>query len=227
MFNSTICQTDSVTCSKYKWIDVVHKLGDGTYSSIWLAHDKRRATYVAVKVGTADAPPYEVEILHALAGSQLDHPGRAMIPTIQAQFERQGPNGCHRCYVTAPARSSVAAAKFSCCFEIEAARALVAWLVLAVAYTHVRGFIHGGKLREETAAILAMLRTMLMFKPDERATAELVMTSDWMDVWCNAVIAYTSGEGDFCSLLFAPRSDKSFAKPGEVLIRAVGKNPLS
>ncbi|QSS62113.1 hypothetical protein I7I51_04290 [Histoplasma capsulatum] len=65
---------------------IIHKLGYKTYSAIWLAPDKQRAAYAAVKVGTADARSYEAEILHALAGSQLGHPGRAMIPTIQDQF---------------------------------------------------------------------------------------------------------------------------------------------
>ncbi|KAF3481853.1 uncharacterized protein GIQ15_04612 [Arthroderma uncinatum] len=122
---------------------VVHKLGYGTYSTIWLTNDRQQGAYVAVKVSTADAPPHEAEILHALARSQPGHLGRAMIPTILDEFELQGPNGRHRCYVTAPVRSSVGAAKFCCCFAIEAARALIAQLVLAVAYTHAQGFIHG------------------------------------------------------------------------------------
>ena len=68
-----------------------------------------------------------------------------MIPIIQDQFEIQGPNGCHRCYVTAPAQSSVAEARFSRLFKISTARALVVELILAIAYTHAQGFVHGGK----------------------------------------------------------------------------------
>lgn len=171
-FNSTISSAESATCFKCQWIDdverleryqlggyhpvltgdlladryrVVHKLGYGTYSTIWLAHDRQRAAYVAVKISTADAPSREVEILRTLTNSQPDHPGWAMIPRIQNQFVLQGPNGCHRCHVEFPARSSVATAKFCCCFKIETARVLVTQLILAVAYTHARGFVHGGK----------------------------------------------------------------------------------
>ncbi|KAK2765450.1 hypothetical protein FQN54_008303 [Arachnomyces sp. PD_36] len=122
---------------------VVHKLGYGTYSTIWLARDRHREVYVAIKINTANAPSCETGILHALADSRSDHPGRAMIPSILDQFELQGPNGCHRCYVTSPARSSVTAAKSCYLFTIETARALVSQLILAVAYTHARGFAHG------------------------------------------------------------------------------------
>lgn len=126
---------------------VIHKLGYGTYSTIWLARDIQRAAYVAIKICTADASHHEVKILRALAEPQ---PGdcsddeRAMVPVIHDQFEVQGPNGRHRCYVTSPARSSVAIAQFSSCFPTETARVLAAQLVLAVAKTHSRGFVHGG-----------------------------------------------------------------------------------
>ncbi|PGH23068.1 hypothetical protein AJ80_02842 [Polytolypa hystricis UAMH7299] len=123
---------------------VVHKLSYGTFSTIWLARDKQRATYVAIKVSTTNAPPREAEILCALAeSSEIDTPGRGMVPIVQDQFELQGPNGCHRCYVTPPAQGSVAESKFCDLFVVETARVLVARLVLAVVYTHARGLVHG------------------------------------------------------------------------------------
>lgn len=170
-FSST-SSMHSPTDFKYKWIDdverleryqpggyhpvhigdvladryqVAHKLGYGTYSTIWLAHDMQQAaSYVAVKISTANAPAHEVEALNILGRSESDNPGRAMIPRIRDQFELRGPYGCHRCYTTFPARSSVKNAQ-SCCFPIATARIVVAQLVLAVAYTHSRGFVHGGK----------------------------------------------------------------------------------
>ncbi|DAA74230.1 TPA_exp: Uncharacterized protein A8136_3728 [Trichophyton benhamiae CBS 112371] len=124
---------------------VVHKLGHGTFSTIWLAHDKQKAAYVAVKVSTADSTPREADVLCTIASSSShpDHPGRAMIARIQDQFELQGPNGRHLCYVTAPARCSVAAANFCRLFAVETARSLATQLVLAVAYIHGQGFVHG------------------------------------------------------------------------------------
>lgn len=125
---------------------VVHKLGHGAYSTIWLSRDEHQAVYVAVKISTGDSSPHEADILCAIANSPgVDDPGRSIIPIIQDRFEIQGPNGCHKCYVTPPAQSSVAAASFSHLFKIETARALVAELVLAVAYIHAQGIVHGGK----------------------------------------------------------------------------------
>ena len=125
---------------------IIHKLGHGTYSTVWLARDEQQATYVAVKVGTGDSRSREADVLCAIAeSSRADHPGRAMLPIIQDQFEIQSPNGSHRCYVTSPAQSSVASASFSCFFNLETARALASELILAIAYIHSRGFVHGGK----------------------------------------------------------------------------------
>ncbi|KAK2855648.1 hypothetical protein FQN49_004982 [Arthroderma sp. PD_2] len=121
---------------------VTHKLGYGGYSTTWLARDKQNAAYIAVKISTADAPPHEVEILDSLK-SQSNHLGRIMIPLVQDQFELEGPNGRHRCYVTSPARCSVDAAQSSTCFSVETARVLVTQLIIAVAYMHTRGFVHG------------------------------------------------------------------------------------
>ncbi|KAB8270304.1 kinase-like protein [Aspergillus minisclerotigenes] len=110
---------------------VVHKLGHGAYSTIWLSRDEQQAVYVAVKISTGDSSPHEADILCAIANSpEVDDPGRSMIPIIQDRFEIQGPNGCHKCYLTPPAQSSTA-------------RALVAELVLAVAYIHAQGIVHG------------------------------------------------------------------------------------
>lgn len=36
---------------------------------------------------------------------------------------------------------------------------------------------------DETAALLTMLQAILVFRPEERATAEAVMGSDWMVNW--------------------------------------------
>ncbi|EFR04265.1 CMGC/SRPK protein kinase [Nannizzia gypsea CBS 118893] len=124
---------------------VVPKLGHGTFSTIWLSCDEQQAAYVAVKVSAADSTPRDADVLRTIAASSsyLDHPGRTMIPTVKDQFELQGPNGCHRCYVMTPARCSLSEATLFRLFTIETARSLVAQLVLAVAYTHNQGFVHG------------------------------------------------------------------------------------
>lgn len=128
---------------------VIHKLGHGTYSTTWLCWDDQSSIYAAVKVGTGDSNPREPEVLGRLnsACSSLNHPGRAMVPTVQDRFVSRGPNGIHPCYVTAPAMGSISGTKdgsYNRLFQAGTARSLIAQLVLAVAYVHAGGIVHGG-----------------------------------------------------------------------------------
>ena len=132
---------------------IVHKLGHGTYSTIWLARDQRRNIYVAIKIMLADSASEESHILRLLtstAREEITCPGKHSVPTVLAEFTTHGPNGEHRCLVTAPARMSIADAKnsafaFSRLFQLPVARVLVAQLVQLVAHLHSRGIVHGGE----------------------------------------------------------------------------------
>ncbi|OAX84409.1 serine/threonine protein kinase [Emergomyces africanus] len=84
-----------------------------------------------------------VRLKFYVALAKSDHPDRSMTTLIQDQFELEGPNRGHLCYVISPSRSSVKDAQDCDCFIIETARVLVSQLVLAFAYTHSRGFVHG------------------------------------------------------------------------------------
>ncbi|PWY84060.1 kinase-like protein [Aspergillus eucalypticola CBS 122712] len=109
---------------------VVHKLGHGTYSTIWLARDEVSNRYVAVKICTADSNPREE--------NQSTHIDHDLIPTISDIFNIQGPNGNHTCLVTRPARMSLSDAKngsWISLFQLE--------LMIAVQYIHSQGIVHG------------------------------------------------------------------------------------
>ncbi|PIG88669.1 hypothetical protein AARAC_000512 [Aspergillus arachidicola] len=125
---------------------VTHKLGHGTYSTIWLARDETSNTNVAVKVCRANSNPREIDILARLSNPQPSSgTGRAIIPSILDKFNVQGPNGTHICLVTIPARMSVSDAKkesWISLFQLEVARAIAAQLVIAVQYIHSQGFVH-------------------------------------------------------------------------------------
>jgi serine/threonine protein kinase len=129
---------------------IVHKLGYGSYSTIWLARDKQMAKYVAIKVGTADYGSKEVELLSRLSASGVNNRefGGNLIPPVLDRFNIVGPNGTHPCFVTAPARCSLAdaaqAADYSP-FQLDVARSLSAQLAMAVAYIHELGYVHGGQ----------------------------------------------------------------------------------
>lgn len=130
--------------------DVVHKLGFGTYSTTWLAKDRKTKKYVAIKIAVAGAHMKESEILGSLALSDLNdegHPGKALIPQVLDKFFLDGPNGRHRCLVTELGMMSLAEAKdVSYCrlFELPVAKAIIAQVIQAVAFLHHRGIVHAG-----------------------------------------------------------------------------------
>ncbi|KAJ5697593.1 hypothetical protein N7488_011277 [Penicillium malachiteum] len=125
---------------------IVDKLGYGGYSTVWLSRDTSSKRYVAVKVGIADTPSHERKILRALAehrGPSCEHPGRNAIPLPLDEFEISGPNGTHQCYAMPPAQSNLKDVSFCHLFPLEVTRALSYHLTLAIAYTHLQGYVHG------------------------------------------------------------------------------------
>lgn len=133
---------------------IVHKLGFGAYSTIWMARDQKTEKYVAVKITIADSNPtnsQERNILHRLGIAELKaktHPGSAIIPSLTDEFTISGPNGVHQCFVTAVGMMNLAEAKDASSFrlfQLPVARAFSAQLVLAVAYLHSQGIVHAGK----------------------------------------------------------------------------------
>ncbi|KAJ5106778.1 hypothetical protein N7456_003453 [Penicillium angulare] len=123
---------------------IVHKLGHGSFSTIWLAHDKEKKSYVALKINIADFKSDQADLQLSLSDpSYIEDPGWPMIPILKDHFKSQSANGCHECYVTSPARVSLAKATETSSFSIDVARSLVAQLVHTVAYIQSRGIVHG------------------------------------------------------------------------------------
>ena len=129
---------------------VVHKLGFGAYSTIWLARDHTAHKYVAIKIAVAEGDSQESSILHRLGASDLTneaHPGEGIIIPILDEFSLTGPNGKHRCFVTVPAMMSLADAADTSSnrlFQLSIARTIAAQLIQAVAFLHSRGIVHAG-----------------------------------------------------------------------------------
>ncbi|PYH31868.1 kinase-like protein [Aspergillus neoniger CBS 115656] len=126
---------------------IVDKLGYGGYSTVWLARDTHLKRYVAVKVGIANSLPHETKILRALSEPtsvpSSVRAGLDSIPVPLDEFEVTGPNGTHPCYTTTPARRNLREVSFSRLFPLDVARALSGGLILAVAYMHSQGYVHG------------------------------------------------------------------------------------
>jgi serine/threonine protein kinase len=129
---------------------IVHKLGHGSFSTIWLAKDGLHSKYVAIKVGTGSSDHKEIDILSRLGNhpSGRVHIGRGLVPSVFDRFDLRGPNGTHSCFVTTAAMCSLAdtilAGNYKP-FQTEVARSISAQLAMAVAYMHIARFVHGGK----------------------------------------------------------------------------------
>ncbi|KAJ9487004.1 hypothetical protein VN97_g6322 [Penicillium thymicola] len=128
--------------------DVVHKLGFGTYSTIWLARDANTRKYVAIKIAIAEAAMPESKILNALALSEPSdegQPGIDLIPHVLDMFSLDGPNGRHRCLVTEPGMMTLDEAKdasYTRILKLPVARDIAAQVIQAVAFLHHRGVVH-------------------------------------------------------------------------------------
>ncbi|KAI1120838.1 kinase-like domain-containing protein [Nemania abortiva] len=131
---------------------IVHKLGYGAFSTVWLALDEEISKYVAIKVGTADADSRETDILSKLAigaASVTSSPPtdkESMILPVIDRFRIAGPNGTHPCFVTSPAccslRDSKEASSWSL-FQLDVARSLCAQVAMAICFIHSQGYAHG------------------------------------------------------------------------------------
>ncbi|KAK2773828.1 protein kinase domain-containing protein [Colletotrichum kahawae] len=133
---------------------IINKLGNGSFSTVWLAHDEILGRKVAIKIACADAecergelPTDELEILERLRDNPGSHPGAEVIHPCLDSFMTQGPNGSHRCFVSDPTCINLGQSKFRSepywLFRLQVARALVAQLIQGVAFMHSKGIVHG------------------------------------------------------------------------------------
>ncbi|GKZ37239.1 hypothetical protein AbraIFM66950_008696 [Aspergillus brasiliensis] len=127
---------------------LVHKLGYGGYSTIWLARDLRMSKYVAVKViiAFASGDTEEPDLLRNLRASS-ERPGGDIVRPLLDEFWVAGPNGRHKCLVTPPARMSLFEAKESSSiglFQPKVAQSIIAQLIRGVAFLHSQKIVHGG-----------------------------------------------------------------------------------
>lgn len=142
--------------------EIIHKLGYGSYSTVWLARDHDEGKNVAIKISTADNDrPTESMVLATLSRSSDDAPdlsitARLLLPAVLDYFTIHGPNGEHHCLVMPPASGSVGD---SCdptlstgMFRLPVARALAGQIAEAVALVHARGVVHAGKSPDSSHA---------------------------------------------------------------------------
>ncbi|KAL4742392.1 kinase-like domain-containing protein [Aspergillus similis] len=82
---------------------VIRKLGEGSYSTVWLARDLKNCRYVALKILVSEISGLtaELRILRHLSEVAPAEAARH-VTRLLGEFEHRGPNGLHRCLVFEP-----------------------------------------------------------------------------------------------------------------------------
>jgi Protein kinase domain len=137
---------DLIHRERYK---IVHKLGHGGSSTVWMARDIRENRYVVLKIMTADCGDCnDLMILQYLKERPSTHPGRRYIAFVREYFRIKGPNGSHICLVLDILGPSVLQIQEKVKQLRGRAAQKVAWQTTqGLAYLHSEGVCHGGRLK--------------------------------------------------------------------------------
>ncbi|KAK8258282.1 kinase domain-containing protein [Phyllosticta capitalensis] len=127
---------------------VIHKLGHGAYSTVWLARDLQGDRNVALKILTSESSSTssEPQILRVLSSGSQDHPGSPYVCHLLDEFWLDGPSGRHLCLVLRPAGCSVSDSKKDSGrwkFPLGVARSISAQTFAGLDYIHSCGVVHG------------------------------------------------------------------------------------
>lgn len=125
---------------------VVHKLGFGGFSTVWLARDTVTNRWVALKVIVArESPTYEARSTIARHPSIV---GSRLFAVADRQFWIDGPNGRHFCLVfpvLGPDLAKLSKGIYSR-IKPEFAKEVSLQAAQALAHLHSNGLCHGGEL---------------------------------------------------------------------------------
>ena len=144
---------DTLDDGKYR---ILHKLGSGGSSTVWMARDNDTQQLVSLKILTASASQEDkdLKMLHYLDRHLGRGSGRNNIVSITNTFQLEGPNGTHTCYVSHIAGPSMVqliqnAWQVTGSRQLRGAltRSLAKQLAKAVCCMHSAEMIHGGLSR--------------------------------------------------------------------------------
>ncbi|KAK7703392.1 hypothetical protein SLS64_009061 [Diaporthe eres] len=123
---------------------VLHKLGFGGFSTVWLTRCSRNERYYALKVLIADLPQSQgkdLTVLHALKDDGFEHPH---VVKLYESFEVSGPNGTHLCLVLPALGPSLDNDPVKIALAPEIRFKICQQIASGVAALHGRGICHAG-----------------------------------------------------------------------------------
>ncbi|CAI7635402.1 unnamed protein product [Penicillium glandicola] len=133
---------------------VIRKLGEGSYSTVWLARDLKDSGYVALKILVSEisGSTSELRILRHITGVA---PAGGYITRLLGEFEHRGPNGIHRCLVFEPMGPNVNSMveelpqfnprriEMKVRYPLWMAKSILKQSLQALAFLHDSGIAHG------------------------------------------------------------------------------------
>lgn len=127
---------------------ILHKLGYGASSTVWLARDRLHRKYVALKIKKASISTFhnELDVLQYISKIKSDHPGRiySAISLLLRYFWINGPNGRHLALVFGVCGPSISRLyDWNIRLRTHLARSLALQVTKGLAYLHSEGICHG------------------------------------------------------------------------------------
>ena len=134
---------------------VVNKLGHGSFSTVWLVHDRHSQRYVALKIllGTKTQSDFRFEteldtLLDNRDGNTHLNDGRESVLIPLDIFDILGPNGAHKCLVlpvTGPSIHDQSETSIPSHLPLAAAKRAIWQTAKGLEYLHRNKIGHGGK----------------------------------------------------------------------------------
>ncbi|KAL5316343.1 hypothetical protein ACEPPN_015388 [Leptodophora sp. 'Broadleaf-Isolate-01'] len=143
---------------KEKRYEVIHKLGSGGFSTVWLGRLVNTQRYNALKILCANTTDdMELNILRHLQKCAATHPN---ISSLDDVFQINGPNGLHYCLVLpvlGPSIKDMSERQLPKSLRHKASQQITSGL----AYLHSLEICHGGTLLFLVIASLPLKRSLL------------------------------------------------------------------